>query len=145
MAAERYSQQYTFTVTLLPRQHDVPAEEQYDRTSGELERLLTTAGKITLVAETTKNFDIHYHGTIQMKLSYVRQRNILKLFKDMFRGSRLFGYVDIKVCTNEPGWIEYITKGLKEFKDTVGRLPVIVDSLNQVPTGQFQLYGITEV
>lgn len=122
------SQKYAITVTLRPQQYSNPAEEQYDMTYHVLPPFLSQFGiQSTIVAELTKQFNIHYHGIVTCQV----QPSIPSLEKwitDKFRKHKIFGYVYVKVIDNEPVWEDYIIKDYESTKKLLyGRSPVIVD------------------
>lgn len=136
-----FSQAYAFTVTLKPELFKKFAEIQYDLTSGPLkEHLYTITPKFTVVAELTKNCNIHYHGVIYFLTD--RCKDAIKCFKDKFRNHKLFGFVDIKVIDDMEGWYEYISKELEHTNTILCRRPILFDSADIYPTDHFTLYGI---
>lgn len=129
------SYEMAFTVTLKPKLYDYRATEQYDLSFQQIfEKLLLLSYKnqFTLVAELTKNFNIHYHGIVKMPLE---GKSCMKKFHDAFRGSKLFGFVNIKQITEQPIWIEYISKEIGNTRDLVSRPPVIYDYFSYIKTG----------
>lgn len=151
------TQQYAFTVTLKPHLYDDPAETQYDKTYEVLKVMLRKIShQFTLVAELTKNANLHYHGIITFEN---RSKNIVKYWYDQFKsivkaykklhpyGDKgiLFGFTNIKPITEYSVWIEYISKDIKLTNESLGRLPIIIDDFNCFPTGLFQTYGISEL
>jgi len=122
------SQRYAFTVTLKPVLYKLESEEQYDGTFNELKRLLSQlALKLTLIAEHTVGYCVHYHGIITFTLHGHSKRDVKKRFYDLFRCQKLFGFVNIKAIENEPGWVEYISKSFEQFKFDADRRPIIID------------------
>jgi len=121
---------YSFTVTLLPRLYQSDATKQYDMTYTTVYRMVQSifayTSKLTIVAELTKQFCIHYHGILSIitDKSEVRCR---KIFVDSFRNHPLLGFVNIKLMDDEAGWIKYISKDIHQTKDLVGRPPVLRD------------------
>lgn len=131
-----FTQAYAFTLTLKPKLFTKIAEEQYDISYYHAYlSLLKLTSKVTLVAELTKNANIHYHGVIQFPIN--KYRNINKMFKDTYRNDKLIGFVDIKVMVDEPGWKEYLNKDIEGFKQTMLRPPVIVDTHDFFPKNTF--------
>lgn len=136
-----FTQAYAFTVTLKPDCFKQPAEIQYDRTYNQLKEYLSDMSfYYTLVAELTKNKNIHYHGVIKFPLPNLR--DVIKMFKDRFRNDKLFGFVDIKVMSDSEGWLDYISKELKETYQSINRRPIIYDGYDLFPTDNFVIYGI---
>lgn len=134
------SMRYSFTITLKPRCYVEPAEAQFDLTYAILYQMLTSIGtKITLVAEATQNLNVHYHGTICFK--EYKNVNHRKCFIDAFRKTKHFGFVSIKQITDEPGWVEYISKSLKESRMDLGRRPIIKDDFEYFNEELYALFG----
>lgn len=124
--AQKVTQRYAFTVTLKPRMFNHPAELQYDKTQEVLSLFLTTLGhEVSMCAELTKGMNIHYHGTITFKCD----GTILpeKMFIDSFRKSNMFGFVCIKPITDEPKWMEYISKDLDKTRLAIKRDPRVLN------------------
>lgn len=126
------SVRYSATVTLKPRLYQHRAEIQYDMTYPEIVKQLALTGihKSVIVAELTKNFNIHYHLTITVLLHTGCNINVMKKFVDSFRKSPVFGFVNIKQIEDEKGWIEYISKSFNDFVFATNRRPIIKDDFN---------------
>lgn len=138
-----YTCEFAVTFTLKPVMHRYPAEQQYDRSASLLTQELQSRGmRVTLVAELTKNADIHYHGIIRVPAQVTRDVN--KYVKDMFRTSKIFGFSNIKMCDDLPGWIDYISKDLLHTHMVIGRRPILCDADMLIPTGMYTAYGIVE-
>lgn len=126
---------FAFTVTLLPKLYKCDATQQYDNTFVEIFlkiKCMSSANQFVIVAELTKAFNIHYHGTIVMKLT----KNCRKTFADSFRGSKLFGFVNIKEITEPEIWHDYIIKDLTTTRESINRPPIIYhdDTLHDLPS-----------
>lgn len=133
-----FTQAYAFTVTLKPVLFRYNADEQVRKTASELETYINgMSSEFTLVAELTKNANVHYHGIIKFPIN--RITNINKYWKDKFRNHKLFGFVDIKVMDDEDGWIDYISKDFVETNNSLC-FPIISDSLASFPLGVFPWY-----
>jgi len=117
---------YSFTVTLKPNLFKLIAEEQYDKTYLPLyKHLAAMSHKFTLIAELTKNANVHYHGMIQFPMN--KKVIFRKKFIDSFRKSKEFGFVNITQITDEEGWRKYIIKDINETREAIGRPPIIED------------------
>lgn len=143
MAANGLSQMYAFTVTLSPKNYRNNAEVQYDDTwSHVLHKLRNICNNVSLVAELTKASNIHYHGLCNFTLT---GKNLIKQFNDHFRCrcknrnvcKCITGFVNIKVCDNQPGWVEYMCKDVEETRQSISRPPVIFDQIKVLPRGMF--------
>jgi len=123
MTSPKHTFHYCITITLLPRLYKENAESQYDQTAYELKEIIKPLKDTILVAELTKNFNIHYH--LYSRLPIV-SRNPVKYFVDQFRKSKLFGFVNLSQCKNDENWLTYIFKSVKETYEAVGRPPIII-------------------
>lgn len=138
---------YAFTITIKPNHYRFNLEQQYDLTSDILIKDLSNMGicKVTLVAESTSNLNLHYHGTISFTIcKNICSRikfSVRKKFIDSFRSSKLFGFVTILEITDEPGWINYINKQFQEFTDLSGRRPILKDDFNYFNPTDYAKYG----
>lgn len=122
------SQKYAFTVTLKPVMYRWSARVQYTKTHRQLMECVKNLGQVTLVAELTKNGNIHYHGVIQFNMRTGYKGLITQLFHDRMRTlCNVFGHHNITPITDEEGWISYLKKGQESFLTTVEMAPVITD------------------
>jgi len=120
---------YFFTLTLQPKYYKYKPEEQYDMTYMSIFQTIWALGSnIAIIAELTKNYNIHYHGLIDSE----GYSNLVKYFRDAFRNHKYVGYISIEQVVNEPKCKEYIIKDLMHTKEQISRPPIIVDELNLV-------------
>lgn len=147
MSGQGLTQRYAFTVTLKPSQYTVDGEVQYDRTHLQIiEKLQSVCAHFTVIAELTKNCNIHFHGIADFDNNHP---NVIKKFTDHFRCrcknkyvcKCIFGYVYIKVMPDELGWHDYIKKNIKTTYESLSRRPIIRDDFNVFPLALFELYG----
>lgn len=121
---------YALTVTLKPNLYRYKAEQQYDTTYIKLiDKLnILSSSKKLVVAELTNSANIHYHCMLIFPLGIAKcyQKYII----DGFRNMKEFGFVCVKQITDEQGWIEYLTKNLKETQMAIQRPPIIIDEEN---------------
>lgn len=132
------SVRYSFTITLKPILYKNKADAQYFETYDKLCNILSQMGKYVLVAETTKAYNIHYHGTMEFN---IMRPNLRKYFVDSFRNSKIFGFVNIKQIDDEPGWCEYISKDFEEFRK-INLRAIIKDDLDYFDEQYCADYGI---
>lgn len=138
MASVRYS----FTITLKPIMYKDKLEDQFHKTFVELCHALNEMGKYVLIAEQTRAFNLHYHGTMEFTKSYHENTtNVRKKFVDSFRKSKIFGFVNIKQIDLEPGWKEYISKSFEEMKQ-IGIRPILKDDLDYYDGDLIAYFGI---
>lgn len=124
-----YSVDMALTVTLNPRQFREIPIEQYRNTRQELEiLLLRITDKYVIVPELTpKNQNIHYHILIKIPMDQlVKKKGPMYPVRNLFRTTKCFGYIDLKVCDDVPGWYKYITKDLV---NTCNILDLIYDQI----------------
>lgn len=134
------SVEYSFTVTLHPKTYRFTSVEQYDLTYMRIFTLLRSIGhRVSIIAEHTKNFNIHYHGIITFEIKRGDRQNFLKLFKDKFRAEPMFGFVDIKQIQDSPGWRVYIIKELHQTRIDTNRPPIICDDHEAVSQTTYTL------
>lgn len=135
---------YAATITLKPRMYQHRAEQQYDMTYPDIVKHLECNGwkNYSIVAELTKNYNVHYHLTITFPIAVVVPKvNYMKKFVDSFRKSQVFGFVNIKQIDDELGWITYMSKDLQQFIDSTGRRPIIKDDYNYFTEKDYAKYG----
>lgn len=129
------SVRYAYTITLLPKLYKLKPEEQYDKTYIEVVKTLKALNStICTVAELTKNYNIHYHGVLQYSFCD-KKEDLMKKFYDIFRGHDKFGYVNIKQITDEPKWLEYMSKEIEGTECQINRKPIIIDEFDYYKKG----------
>lgn len=128
---ELYGCDWAITVTLKPKCFKLCAEKQYESTKDFLVRRLNDIGSTsTVVMELTKNFNVHYHAVLCVRKDTVKNKNIKNIPKyicDSFRNSDMFGFVNIKQCTDVSKWILYMLKDIQNTYTTMGVYPVPVN------------------
>lgn len=113
MPQDKKTQDYAFTITLKPKMFVHPLKKQLALTKDVLKELFSlTCAQYTLVAEVTKNFNIHYHGIVNFHVinEFHNSDHYICMFKDCFRKSSQFGYTVVKVIDDFPKWSAYILK-----------------------------------
>lgn len=118
-----YTFLYSFTITLLPILYKETSDIQYDKTVYLLKEYLSSLKDLTLVAEQTKNYNIHYHGCARLPI--VGKKNSVKTFVDQFRKSKQFGFINVKQIEDENGWLKYIFKDVHTTYTDTGRPPIV--------------------
>lgn len=86
--------------------------------------------------------DVHYHGVINFKMD---KHHCEVRFRNAFRNHPLFGFVNLKVITDEPGWIDYLRKDLSKTAQIIFGRPILIDEFNCFRTGEFDQFGIQEI
>jgi len=126
-----YCQDYALTVTVSAFVKQQKAELQLSATAMLLVQLLQPS-KMTIVAELTKNFDVHYHCTVApRRASVVKVKNMCKYFVDKFRGIKHFGFICVKPVQDYKGWMDYMKKDLVTTRDLIKMNPVIKDDYSE--------------
>jgi len=113
---------YALTITLKPCMYSRNCQEQYRIVTPHLEKILD-GFKCSMIAELTKENNIHYHGMAFFKDHFERDRYI-----NRFRvNSRMFGKKDQDAVANEPEWVTYINKDLGVTWELLGKSPIVRD------------------
>lgn len=108
---------------------------QFDDTANELYvSLRQLSNKISLVAELSKNYNVHYHGIISLKGSK-------RKFINYFRNDKKFGFVNASPIKNEENVFSYIQKDVVNTYQELDRRPIIKDDYNIFPLKSRMLYG----
>lgn len=121
--------EYAFTITLKPPLYRFNLREQIEKTKDKLLKMCNYVAQFTLVAEVTKNFNIHYHGIVNFEVDYKFTNNeqYCAEFKDVFRKSKDFGFICIKPIDNFPKWVAYILKDRKRTFELTRTHPLLCD------------------
>lgn len=105
------SQAYALTITLRPMLYKHVAYEQYRRSYVEVFDLFKRHGcEITLVTELTKQYNVHYHGIVQVPMILCSKQPGAKTIFDMLRQLKYIGHTVVDPITDEEGWNRYICK-----------------------------------
>lgn len=136
-SAGNTSVKYAATITLQPKLYKYKPEEQYDKSYMHIAKQLMALGtKVDLVAELTKNYNIHYHLVIQF-VNFKPKSNLMLMFHNAFRNDPIVGFVNIKQIEDEVKWLDYIMKDINITKETINRPPII---LNEIHTKNNDVY-----
>lgn len=129
---------FAVTLTLRPAHFRNKAEIQYDRTQVVVCDVLRGLGTFSLVAELTKASNVHYHALLECDGS---QTVVAKRLNDAVRRHPDIGFCCTKLCTDQPGWVDYMSKGFapdhKDFQDfetVMKRKSIICDDLEVFPS-----------
>jgi len=124
-----YSFEYSFTITLRPRFYKKTAEEQYDDIIPHIIKIMDLlSNKYTLIAELTKCYNIHLHGSIKFRLT---SKNLCKYFHDAFRNDTYVGFVNIRQTMDDSTWHDYISKDFTKTYNALSRRPILRDHLDK--------------
>jgi len=127
---------YSFTVTLLPRLYVDDCEKQFDDTNFHLTlQLHSISNYFTLIAELTKSgYNVHYHGIIELPSP--------RKFHNLFRKSKMFGFVKIREIFDMTKWVEYMHKDLANTNKELNRRPILHDDYKVFTLEDKMSYGI---
>jgi hypothetical protein len=126
---------YCITLTLRPVFYKKSLEEQYDMLYEELRNIIKKENdiRVTMIVECTKSYNIHAHGLIQLddlKPNRVTKRKI----HDLFRSSKIIGFIYLKIMEDLLSWMIYICKDINETRLILRcRFPILFDHLDQIP------------
>lgn len=129
-APEEITQDYAFTITLKPPLYRFNLREQIEKTKDKLLKMTNYVAKLTLVAEVTKNLNVHYHGIVAFEKEdqyHGCSEQYCAAFKDVFRKSKDFGFICIKPIDNFPKWVAYILKDRKRTFALTRTHPLLCD------------------
>lgn len=111
---------YSFTVTLKPSMYRYEPEEQFDMLYRELFLIMKRlSNNFTLVTELTSNYNIHWHGIIELHHK--------KKWYSVFRKTDKFGFTCCREIYDMTEWKKYISKSLGETMANIGRPPILND------------------
>lgn len=111
-----YSCDLAFTITLKPVEYRKTYEDQYSGTAYLLTSIFNAGGcKYTMVAELTKQYNIHYHGI--MKIPKDRAKDPIKWFFDRLRLLQFTGRCECEQVKNYDKWTTYIIKDIQRDID----------------------------
>lgn len=134
------SVEYSFTITIQPKYYKLEPEAQYDLVIKHIkEKLSTITDTVTMVAELTKNYNIHMHGLCTFYIN-PNKDNIKEWYK-CWRNDIYVGYSNIKQCTDKPGWLEYMSKDFERTMKSLNRRPIIEDYLENYSSKDRAQYG----
>lgn len=131
---DEFSCDYALTVTLKPKQlFKMDANKQLACTKDLLVNRLEEIGIYckSIVVELTKAYNIHYHGVFCVKKNVIKNLHIVEMGKyvcDKFRNNPLFGFIDVKQCTDVKKWIEYMMKDIKRTYKLMHVYPLVDDN-----------------
>jgi len=103
----KYSVDYALTITLRPVMYMHVAQKQYDIIVPEILSIFTEC-KLILVPELTKQYNVHFHGIINVPLCDGRDPQ--KWIHDKVRLHRKIGMICIKQITDYDIWLTYCMK-----------------------------------
>lgn len=122
MPPEPMSYDIALTVTLKSQHKKLDAEGQYVLTKDKLLGRLKDC-KVTVIAELTSNFDVHYHAILKVPLRKCGKKHPLRYIKDVFRGE--FGFTCVKEVDSYDGWATYLKKDIEETSKVI--YPILKD------------------
>lgn len=120
-------QRFAVTLTFRPPVFRYKAEDQHDRHHVDVCDVLRGLGRFSLVAELTKSSNVHFHALLECDGSEVAVR---KRVNDAVRRHPVIGFCCTKLCTDEPGWADYMSKEVSDYHEVMKRHPIIADGLD---------------
>jgi len=144
---DHWTHDFAITVTLNRHQKRLEPQKQFEVSAHLLSSMLsspanrrTMALRATIVTELTVNSDIHYHVII--KCQYDKSVRSYKIYlENLFRNSKIFGFVCVKPVEHYDKWVEYIKKDVQKTFDLLGICPVVKDDYEIFPKNlNFQLH-----
>lgn len=114
---------YEFTMTLRPVMYKFTAREQFIKTKDIINNMFFGFAT-SIVAELTKENNIHYHAIVEIKSADDRNKLL-----DRSRGSMIWGRKSCSQLVNEPKWITYILKDIVSTREIIKDHPLIRDDL----------------
>lgn len=127
MSADKIrTQEYALTMTLKPSLFKLPLQEQIERSMVDIYKFmeyLTAEG--LLIAEITKNANIHYHGILTFNVRSKYSTYIEYHIKDLLRTSTKVGFICIKPVTEETKWKQYILKDISATSALINMNPIV--------------------
>lgn len=136
-----YSVDYSLTITLRPKCYIQEPEQQYDATYEYILRILRSLTEhLSLVAEVTKSFNIHYHSILQLPLG---DGNCLKKIYKAFRNDPIVGFIKCDQTVDKATWIGYLKKDIIHTYNSINRRPIIYDHYDIFDVDDRADFGIT--
>lgn len=97
---------HAITLTLRPKYYSMSLEEQLHLSSNEIKALNNV--QYHVIAELTPNYNIHYHGVIQIVKP--NKYSLLRQLYDITRKMEIIGFCCIKPLDDYEVWQSYIYK-----------------------------------
>ena len=115
---------YELTITLNPKIYKYTALEQFKRTSKIVYKIFSLSCRydVTVVAELTKQENIHYHCMVELKDRPEKSHLI-----NVFRKHGLLGRYTLEPIKYEHNYIDYMKKDISQTFEVLGRCPIVVD------------------
>lgn len=100
---------FAVTLTVKPKLYRLPAEDQYKLVKEAVMGLFKQRNpKVTLIAEVTKQFNIHFHALLQW--DYASGVNYPRWFHNEALKYKDLGFTCVKQAQDVDGWLTYISK-----------------------------------
>lgn len=126
---------YHLTVTLKPYLYAKTPYKQLVKSAVLLHKMLL-AYKATIIAELTKDYNIHYHcliSTLVDRFDY-KKRPFDYYVHDIFRRHRdTFGYIKCDQIKNYSEYVKYMMKDIDKTKEILEVTPIIRDDYFLTP------------
>lgn len=70
-----------------------------------------------LIVELTKNYNVHFHSTMELMVPEKYLHKLEYYVKDYFRKSKIIGFIVVKPITDEIKWLQYMLKNYDKTLD----------------------------
>lgn len=121
----KWSVDYAITLTLKPVIYRHAPEKQFSLVSENIRNNFPNC-QFTIIAELTKQYNIHFHGFIKVDLNKINIHPEKYLF-DRIRKYSALGFAVIKQVTEYNVWKDYILKDKKNTESILNLDPVVRD------------------
>lgn len=112
---------FALTITLRPSTFVDSCQTQFDKLSQLIKDRLQGC-KLSLIAELTKQWNVHFHGFISVPTA---RGHPSKYIHDRLRHAKI-GFIKVDQITDFNGWKDYIRKDLHITKDYIS-YPIVKD------------------
>jgi len=112
---------YAITFTLRPMMYRMTAVQQFSYMTTDMLNLAKRY-KMTLIAELTKEHNIHYHGIVELQ-NHKHLDQLLNEIRPILR----IGRKEIEPVKDKDKWITYIYKEVKITAEILNESPIIYD------------------
>lgn len=113
---------YAITITLRPKCYGVTIHDQYYLAK---EAMSAFPGKLSLVTEITKSYNIHFHGYVELNKLPVKGSQKAAIY-DYFRKSKVIGFIRVEELFDETKWLTYCIKDKENTQKELYFAPVII-------------------
>lgn len=106
---EGYTSPFAFTITIKPFMFKCKPKIQLSKTLPIIQERLKNH-IVSLVWEFTKNYNVHYHGIIQLSKFKLKGKDPMYYWYNIFRRDLALGFTNITQITHFDKWVQYLMK-----------------------------------